>query len=114
VNQAPIADAGPDQAVNEGEGVTLDGSASSDPDGVVVSYSWSQTAGPGVTLSNSTSAQPSFTAPDVGPGGQSLTFQLTVTDNGGLQATDTCTVHVFWVDDVPPAPPSGLHAAAQQ
>jgi K319L-like, PKD domain len=108
VNQAPIADAGPDQTVDEGDGVTLDGSASYDPEGAAVSYRWSQTAGPAVTLSNPLSAQPSFVAPAVGPSGASLTFALIVTDNGSLQATDTCTVGVSWVDDAPPAPPAGL------
>jgi hypothetical protein len=111
VNQAPIADAGPNQAVGEGETVTLDGSGSLDPDGTVASYSWSQTAGVAVTLSNPSSAQPFFTAPDVGPSGASLTFQLTVTDDSGLQSTDTCIVDVSWADDEAPAPPTGLSVA---
>jgi len=40
-------------------------------------------------LSSPTAAQPTFSAPDVGPGGEALSFQLTVTDNGGLSSTDT-------------------------
>jgi hypothetical protein len=107
-NQEPLADAGPDQSVNEGDTVTLDGSNSVDPDGSVVSYSWSQLAGPSVTLSDPSSAQATFIAPDVGPSGESLTFLLTVTDDGGLQSTDFCVVNVSWVDDTPPAPPTGL------
>jgi len=47
-----------------------------------------------VTLSDPTSAQPTFTAPDVGPDGDILTFSLTVTDNSGLQGTDICTIVV--------------------
>jgi hypothetical protein len=112
VNQAPTADAGPDQAVTEGDPVALDGSNSSDPDGTIVSYSWSQTQGISVTLVGPSSAQPSFTAPDVGPNGDSLVFELTVTDNGGLQATSTCIVNVSWIDDIAPAPPGGLNVAS--
>ncbi len=93
-NQAPTADAGPDQVVDEGETVALNGSNSSDPDGSIVSYSWTQTAGGVVTLSDASAAQPTFSAPNVGQHGESLTFELTVTDNGGLQSTDSCTVNV--------------------
>ena len=50
-----------------------------------------------MTLSNTASAQPTFVTPNVGPAGASLTFQLTVTDNGGLQATDVCIVSIAFV-----------------
>ena len=90
----PIADAGPDQDVKEGESVTLDGSNSSDPDGSIVSYLWTQTQGSPVVLSDSQLANPTFTAPEVGLSGETLTFQLTVTDNDGLQHTDTTSVNV--------------------
>jgi hypothetical protein len=93
-NEPPTADAGPDQTVEEGLTVTLDGRGSTDSDGVIVSYLWEQIDGPEVTLAGADTFQASFTAPDVGPSGEVLTFQLTVTDNGGLQGTDTCTVSV--------------------
>jgi predicted RNA-binding protein with TRAM domain len=105
-NLPPTADAGPDQTVNEGDTVTLDGSNSTDPDDGIASILWTQTAGPPVTLSNTTAVQPTFTAPDVGPSGKSLTFQVTVTDSGGLQATDTCIVTVSWVN-LPPTADAG-------
>jgi hypothetical protein len=73
----------------------LDGSSSTDPDDGIASYLWTQTAGPAVTLTSTTAIQPTFTAPNVGPSGSSLTFQLTVTDNGGLQSTDTCIVNAW-------------------
>ena len=106
VNLPPTADAGLDQTVDEGVTVTLDGSNSSDPDDGVGSYQWVQTAGPPVTLSSTTAIQPTFRAPSVGPSGASLTFQLTVTDNGGLQSLDSCVVNVSWVN-IPPTADAG-------
>jgi len=61
----PTADAGPDQTVNEGDTVTLDGSNSSDLDDGIASYLWDQTGGTPVPLSDPTAVQPTFTAPDV-------------------------------------------------
>jgi len=94
INEPPIADAGENQVVDEGITVILDGSNSSDPDGDIVSYQWTQISGTSVTLSDPTSAQPTFTAPGVGPDGDMLTFSLTVTDNGGMQGTNTCNITV--------------------
>ncbi|MFL6475070.1 MAG: PKD domain-containing protein, partial [Nitrososphaera sp.] len=94
VNQAPTANAGSDQTVNEGASVSLDGSASSDGDGTIASYSWTQTAGTAATLTGADSATPSFTAPDVGANGDTLTFELKVTDNDGATATDTVNVKI--------------------
>jgi hypothetical protein len=102
-NQAPTADAGSDSTVGEGASVTLDGSNSNDADGSVIAYAWTQTGGPTVSLVGSSSAQPVFTTPDVGPSGLALTFQLTVTDNGGLQSSDSCIVNVSWVNLAPTA-----------
>jgi VCBS repeat-containing protein len=90
-NAGPTAAAGADQTVQEGTGGTLDGTGSIDPDGFPLAYSWTQTAGPAVTLAGASSAQPTFTAPD---GPATLTFSLTVTDDGGLTATDTVVVTV--------------------
>jgi len=105
VNLAPTADAGANQTVNQGGAVSLDGSGSSDPEGIIASYLWTQTAGPAITLSDPSTALPTFTAPDVGPGGDSLTFKLTVTDSGGLQASDNCNVNVSWQNQPPIADP---------
>ena len=61
-NVPPTADAGPDRSVSEGETVMLDGSNSSDEDGSIVSYEWTQTLGTSVGLSDPASVTPSFTA----------------------------------------------------
>jgi hypothetical protein len=45
-------------------------------------------------LSDASSAKPSFTAPDVGPDGDTLTFKLTVSDNDGATSTDSVDVKV--------------------
>jgi hypothetical protein len=93
-NQEPTANAGSDQTVNEGDTVSLDGSGSSDPDGTVESYSWTQTAGTQVTLDDASSATPSFTAPDVGADGETLTLELTVDDGNGHTATDAVAINI--------------------
>jgi len=94
VNQPPQAEIGSDQTKNSGESVTLDGSLSSDPDDGIASFRWKQTSGPPVTLSDPTAVQATFAAPAVDSQGTVLTFALTITDNGGLASTDTCTVNV--------------------
>jgi len=94
VNQAPTADAGPDQTVDEADTVTLDGSNSSDPDDAIDAYLWTQTHGRPVTLSNPRAAQTTFTGPFVGTAREPLNFQLTVNDQGGLSDADSVTVTV--------------------
>ncbi len=97
-NNAPTANAGADQTLDEQTTLTLDGSASSDPDGNIVSYSWNQLSGPTTTITGSSAVQPSCTAPDVAET-TTLVFELTVTDAGGLTSTDTCQVTVNPVVD---------------
>ena len=76
-----------------GASVTLDGSGSSDSDGTIVSYSWTQTGGDSVTLNNASSSSPSFTAPSTDTA-QTLTFTLTVMDDDSASGTDTVDVLV--------------------
>ncbi|MFZ5564844.1 MAG: C25 family cysteine peptidase [Thermodesulfobacteriota bacterium] len=101
VNERPTADAGPDQTVDEGDRVDLDGTGSFDIDDGLISHVWTQTAGPTVTISNSHTAQAYFTAPDV-TADQTLTFRLSVRDAAGQLVADTCTVNVRWDGAAPP------------
>jgi hypothetical protein len=109
-NVPPIADAGPDQNVDEGDVVTLDGTGSTDPDGTISAYLWEQIAGISVTLSSTTASQPTFTAPAVAfP--SSLQFRLTVTDNNAATHADTVYITVL---DVPSNLPPIANAGADQ
>ncbi len=92
-NQPPIANAGADQTVNAGAGVTLNGSSSTDADDGIASYAWTQMSGPVVSLSNAGTSRATFTAPGVSSQ-TVLTFQLTVKDRFNQASTDTCTVTV--------------------
>jgi large repetitive protein len=104
VNTTPVADAGPAQAVAERTQVTLDGRASSDADpNTVLAYTWTQVGTPAVTLIGATSAQPAFTAPEVGAAGARLTFQLVVSDGRTSSAPSTATVDVTNVNLPPTA-----------
>ncbi|APR80050.1 Chitinase [Minicystis rosea] len=88
----PLANAGEDQIVAIGDQVALDASKSSDPEGDPLSFTWTQLAGPEVTLVSATSARATFIAPEV-KGKTTLTFRVSVTD-GGATASDTVDVVV--------------------
>ena len=97
-NSAPVANAGPDQTVDAGATVTLDGSSSSDADGHSLTYAWTQTSGTSVTLSSSTASQPTFTAPTAASN-TSLIFSLVVTDTESADSSaDTVTITVNSLD----------------
>lgn len=99
-NQAPVADAGPDQTVASyvnGGVITLDGTGSSDANGDLLTYSWTQTAGPTVSLSNPTVNQPTFSVANL-TAQTAYTFELVVNDGTVSSVADSITV------DLTPAP----------
>jgi hypothetical protein len=78
---APQADAGPDQVVNTGDIVTLDGTKSI---GGYLTFSWTQVSGDPVQLLNANTAKPTFTAPTVPLGGsETLVFTNIVKNSFG-------------------------------
>ena len=89
-NQTPTAASGPDQTVTDVDGngvetVALDGSASFDPDGTIVSFEWKE----GTTILGSTAS----ILADLGAGVHTVT--LTVTDNGGAASSDEAVITVI-------------------
>ena len=84
-NQAPTADAGPDQTVLVNNLVTLDGSGSSDPEGDPLTYNWSfddGTSGSGEIIDHTYTTTGLFSA------------VLTVSD-GDLDDMDTVEINVI-------------------
>ncbi|HLH43251.1 MAG TPA: OmpA family protein [Bryobacteraceae bacterium] len=81
-NSPPVADAGPPQVNVPAGTITLNGSASYDPDGDPITFQWIQESGPSVSLSNPTAAITTFTAAS----GARYDFRLVVRDNLGGQA----------------------------
>lgn len=74
----------PNLVVNPGSLVTLDGSATHDPDGDPLTFAWTQISGsPAVVLDSANTNKATFTAPDVSTNA-TMFFRLKVTDTGGL------------------------------
>lgn len=92
-NKAPVAVAGSDITITMPKNTTtVNGAGSSDSDGTIVSYKWTQLSGP------STASLPAATAAttDINQLSYAGTyvFRLTVTDNNGAIATDDINVIV--------------------
>ena len=105
VNDPPVADAGPDQDVQTGSAVDLDGSGSEDIDDSP-SYSWafvSKPTGSNATLSDASAESPSFTADfdgdyqlelTVGDGEFSDVASVTITATPAPDPGSAISVHV--------------------
>ena len=90
-NLPPVANAGPDQSVELGSEVTLDGSASGDPEDEPLTFSWSfirLPVGSDVKLDDAAAEKPKFTAEDFG----TYVVQLIVNDGTQDSPPDTVTV----------------------
>ncbi|MFY1825891.1 myxosortase-dependent M36 family metallopeptidase [Myxococcus fulvus] len=93
VDRAPVANAGENQTVNQGTQVTLNGTAT-DADGDTITYAWTQTSGPSVTLTGADTSAATFTAPSVTGESVVLGFSLVATAAGQASEASTVTVTV--------------------
>jgi RHS repeat-associated protein len=108
-NAAPTANAGPDQTVQKGSVVSLDGSGSFDPDGDPLTFLWSFIsipAGSSATLTNPTTVSPTFTADRSGD----YVIRLVVNDGRIDSAPDSLVV--ISVND-PPVANAGADQSAR-
>jgi hypothetical protein len=102
VNDAPIADAGEDQALATGETTTLSGAGSTDVDGDPLSYLWSinsKPTGSVAQVGDATSATPSLTLDLAG----AYVVQLVVNDGSVDSAPDSVTVTAITTNEPPVA-----------
>ena len=99
-NRPPVANAGTDQTIAlPTNTITVDGSASTDPDNNIISYLWTKISGPSsFNISNANAVQTQVTNLVQGV----YQFELKVTDAGNLFSKDTMQVTV---NDQPPPPP---------
>ena len=79
------------------QSLQLRGAGSSDPDGSIVGYRWVQASGPAVTLAGADTATATFTVPPL-TDPATMSFTLTVTDNGGLSASQSVSISVAPAD----------------
>lgn len=102
LNVAPTANAGGGYTVDSGGAVTLNGSASSDPDGQVVSYQWDFNYDGQNFQTDATGVTTTFSAAGL-TGPLTRIIALRVTDNDGAANIVTTTVTI---NPPPPPPPS--------
>lgn len=100
----PIADAGIDHTVDSGVTMQLDGCGGTDPRNETLTYQWTQTSGPSVTLDDPTSVNPTFTAPNIETQ-QNLVFELVVTTNQCVESQPDSVTITVTPSDNPPIPP---------
>ena len=89
-NKPPTAKAGPDLSTFPTNMITIDGSGSSDPDGSIGTYAWTQTGGGVCTLNGTNTSKLEFTPMVTGI----YVFKLTATDIFGATASDEVKVTV--------------------
>ncbi|NRB78425.1 MAG: beta-propeller fold lactonase family protein [Saccharospirillaceae bacterium] len=101
INLAPNVHSGDNQIINEFDIAILEGKNSTDTDGAIKSYLWSQISGISVEIINQNSVQASFVAPDISDT-QILVFELEVIDNENSVSTSQTTIVINPVTANPP------------
>ncbi len=100
-NVPPVARAGPDRTINLGQGVLLDGTASTDNVGIV-NYTWRVERTGGLLYGSRVSYSPSA--------GGLWRVVLTVKDAAALESSDDVNVTALVDDTTPPVAPIGIAA----
>lgn len=88
----PIADAGPDTDYSLGDAIALDGTDSTDPQGIQLTYAWTQISGPTVSF-NSSQASPTLS--NLPQQVCTLRFRLVVTNLNGPSAPDDVLISIL-------------------
>lgn len=109
VNKPPVVHAGVDQTVNENSTVTLDGSASFDPDNDFLNYEW--IAPYPISLLSKYSSKATFKAPSVLKD-EILTLYLKIND-GYIYKTDTVVITVKNINQVPIANAGNMQTVSE-
>ena len=102
-NQPPVANTNGPYSGTENTSLSFNGSASSDPDGTITSYTWNFGDG-----NSGSGGKPTHTYVD----GGTYTVTLTVEDNDGATDTVSTTADITEVNDPPIADPNGPYSGS--
>jgi predicted esterase len=101
-----IANAGPDFSITLPSTATLNGSASSNPNGAINAYAWTKLSGPAATIANAKAAVTAVSGLAEG----TYKFRLTVWDHQFVPSSDTVQLIVKPATSIPP--PTGRNKIA--